>query len=97
MRWPANDRDVLAQPAVTHVIVMEGINDIGQARERASPSAADLIAGTDSSSERALCAPDQDLRRDVDAVEGQLWDTEQVRRSARRSISGSDQPDVRTP
>jgi lysophospholipase L1-like esterase len=38
------DRDVIAQPGVTHVIVLEGINDIGQARESASPSAADLIA-----------------------------------------------------
>jgi lysophospholipase L1-like esterase len=47
------DRDVLAQPAVTHVIVMEGINDIGQARERASPSAADLIAGHRQLVERA--------------------------------------------
>ncbi len=38
------DRDVIAQPGVTHAIVLEGINDIGQAREAASPSAADLIA-----------------------------------------------------
>ena len=38
------DRDVLLQPGVTHVVVMEGINDIGQARQNASPSAADLIA-----------------------------------------------------
>jgi lysophospholipase L1-like esterase len=38
------DRDVLAQPGVTDVIVLEGINDIGQARGNPSPSAADLIA-----------------------------------------------------
>jgi lysophospholipase L1-like esterase len=38
------DRDVLAQPGVTHVILLEGINDIGQARQNPSPSAADLIA-----------------------------------------------------
>jgi lysophospholipase L1-like esterase len=38
------DRDVLVQPGVTHVIVMEGINDIGMARDPATPSAADLIA-----------------------------------------------------
>jgi lysophospholipase L1-like esterase len=38
------DRDVLLQPGVTHVVVMEGINDIGQARQSPSPSAADLIA-----------------------------------------------------
>ena len=38
------DRDVLSQPGVTHVIFMEGINDIGGARDKPSPSAADLIA-----------------------------------------------------
>jgi lysophospholipase L1-like esterase len=39
------DRDVLAQPGATHLIFLEGINDIGGARERPSPSAADVIAG----------------------------------------------------
>jgi lysophospholipase L1-like esterase len=39
------DKDVLLQTGVTHVIVMEGINDIGVARDNASPSADDLIAG----------------------------------------------------
>jgi lysophospholipase L1-like esterase len=39
------DRDVLAQPGITHVIFLEGINDIGGARDKASPSAADVIAG----------------------------------------------------
>jgi lysophospholipase L1-like esterase len=38
------DRDVLAQTGVTHVIVLEGINDIGLARANPLPSAADLIA-----------------------------------------------------
>jgi lysophospholipase L1-like esterase len=38
------DRDVLAQPGVTHVVFFEGINDIGQARESPSPSADDLVA-----------------------------------------------------
>ena len=38
------DRDVLSQPGVTHVVVLEGINDIGQARQNATPSAAELIA-----------------------------------------------------
>jgi lysophospholipase L1-like esterase len=38
------DRDVVAQTGVTHVIVLEGINDIGQARANPLPSAADLIA-----------------------------------------------------
>jgi lysophospholipase L1-like esterase len=39
------DKDVLMQTGVTHVIVLEGINDIGIARANASPSADDLIAG----------------------------------------------------
>jgi lysophospholipase L1-like esterase len=39
------DKDVLMQTGVTHVVVMEGINDIGLARSNPTPSAADLIAG----------------------------------------------------
>jgi lysophospholipase L1-like esterase len=39
------DRDVLMQTGVTHVVVMEGINDIGIARSNPTPSADDLIAG----------------------------------------------------
>ncbi|HEX5110627.1 MAG TPA: SGNH/GDSL hydrolase family protein [Vicinamibacterales bacterium] len=37
------DRDVLMQTGVTHVIVLEGINDIGGARQNPTPSAGDLI------------------------------------------------------
>ena len=47
------DRDVLLQPGVTHVIVMEGINDIGNARENPAPSAGDLIAAQQQLIERA--------------------------------------------
>ena len=47
------DRDVIAQPGVTHLIVLEGINDIGQAREKPSPSAADLIRAHTQMIERA--------------------------------------------
>lgn len=39
------DRDVLAQAGATHVTVMLGINDIGAAGAKPSPSAAELIAG----------------------------------------------------
>jgi lysophospholipase L1-like esterase len=39
------EHDVAAQPGVTHVVFMEGINDIGQARENPKPSADDVIAG----------------------------------------------------
>ena len=47
------DRDVIAQTGVTHVIVLEGINDIGQGRQNASPSAADLIGAHKQMIERA--------------------------------------------
>jgi lysophospholipase L1-like esterase len=39
------DRDVLAQPGVRYVTVLEGINDIGVSGAKASPSVANLIAG----------------------------------------------------
>lgn len=39
------DRDVLAQPGVTHVTVLEGVNDIGVGGAKPSPSVAELIAG----------------------------------------------------
>ena len=47
------DRDALMQTGVTHVIVMEGINDIGLARNAASPTVEDLIAGHKQLIERA--------------------------------------------
>jgi lysophospholipase L1-like esterase len=47
------DKDVLMQTGVTHVVVLEGINDIGVARSNPSPTAADLIAGHQQLIERA--------------------------------------------
>ncbi len=47
------DRDVLAQAGVTHVIVLESINDIGIARDNPCPSARDLIAAHTQLIERA--------------------------------------------
>src|SRR4029079_9750829 len=47
------DADVLAQTGVTHVIVLEGINDIGNARQNPTPTAADLIAAHTQLVERA--------------------------------------------
>ena len=38
------DRDVLSVPGATHVIVLEGVNDLGSSRT-APPTAAELIAG----------------------------------------------------
>ena len=43
----------LAQPGVTHIVVMEGINDIGQARQNPTPTAEDIIAGHKQLIERA--------------------------------------------
>ena len=39
------DADVLNRSGVTHVLIMEGINDIGNARQNATPTAEDIIAG----------------------------------------------------
>ena len=39
------DRDVLLQPGITHVVVLESINDIGMALEAEEPTVEDLIAG----------------------------------------------------
>ena len=39
------DRDVLLQPGVTHVIVLESINDIGMTGDPASPTVEELISG----------------------------------------------------
>jgi lysophospholipase L1-like esterase len=47
------DADVLGQTGVTHVIVLEGINDIGNARQNPTPTAADLIAAHRQLVERA--------------------------------------------
>jgi lysophospholipase L1-like esterase len=47
------ERDVISQTGVTHVIVMEGINDIGTARQNPTPAAADLIAAHRQLIERA--------------------------------------------
>ena len=48
------DRDVLAQSGVTHIVLLEGINDFGLAAAgQASPTAADIIAGHRQIIERA--------------------------------------------
>lgn len=47
------DVDALSSPGVTHIVVLEGINDIGQARENPTPTAEDIIAGHKQLIERA--------------------------------------------
>jgi lysophospholipase L1-like esterase len=39
------ERHALSQPGITHVVVLEGINDIGNARQNSTPTVEDLIAG----------------------------------------------------
>ena len=39
------DRDVLAQAGVTHVVILEGINDLGMARQGPRPTVTDLNGG----------------------------------------------------
>ncbi|MBZ5641771.1 MAG: SGNH/GDSL hydrolase family protein [Acidobacteriia bacterium] len=39
------ERDALTQPGVTHIVVLEGINDIGNARTNPTPTAEDIITG----------------------------------------------------
>ena len=47
------ERDALDQAGVTHIVVLEGINDIGQARQNPTPTAEDVIAGHKQMIERA--------------------------------------------
>lgn len=52
-RFEAN---VLSMPGVTHVVFMEGINDIGGGRENVTPTAEDIIAGHKQLIDRAHAA-----------------------------------------
>ena len=47
------ERDALGQIGVTHIVVLEGINDIGNARQNPTPTAEDVIAGHTQLIERA--------------------------------------------
>jgi len=47
------DHDALTVTGVSHIIILEGINDIGSARENATPTAEDIIAGHRQLIERA--------------------------------------------
>ena len=61
--------DALSHPGVTHIIVMEGINDIGNARQNPTPTAEDLIAAH----KQLICGhmrEGQDFRCDADTVLG---------------------------
>ena len=79
------DRDVLDVPGVTYVIVLEGINDIGNARRRRDavrrgsdrrPRAADRT--------RAHARRQDDRRRRLTPFEGATYYTEAGKRNGRR-------------
>ena len=64
------DRDVLAQPGVTHVIVMLGTNDLRNrwAKPEEEVTAEHVIAGLQQMALRAHSRRHQDHWRDADAV-----------------------------
>ena len=64
------DRDVLAQPGVTHAIVMLGTNDLRNrwAKPEEEVTAEQMIAGLQQMAVRAHSRRHQDHRRDADAV-----------------------------
>lgn len=70
------DRDVLVHPGVTHVVVMEGINDIGGGRDDASPSASDLIAADKQLIERAHARGVKIIGATLTPFEGAAYYTE---------------------
>jgi lysophospholipase L1-like esterase len=69
------DRDVVMQTGVTHVIVLEGINDIGNARENPTPTAEDLIAGHKQLIERARTSGIKILGATLTPFEGAFYYT----------------------
>ena len=78
------DKDVLLQTGVTHVVVMEGINDIGLARNNPSPSAADIIAGHKQLIERARARGLKIYGATLTPFEGAAYSVPRARPSARR-------------
>ena len=64
------DRDVLAQPGVTHVTVLEGVNDIGVGGAKPSPSVAELISWPQAAHRARSRSRPADLRGDADPVRG---------------------------
>ena len=62
--------NALSQPGVTHIIVLEGINDIGNARLNPTPTAEDIIAGHRQLIERAHAQRTENLWRHIDALLG---------------------------
>jgi len=80
------DRDVLQQTGVTHVIVLEGINDIGNARDNPTPTAEDLIAAHKQLIERAHTRGLRTLGATLTPFEGAAYFT-QVGEAKRQALN----------
>ena len=78
------DRDVLAQPGVTHVTVLEGVNDIGVGGAKPSPSVAELISGHKQLIARAHARGLRIYGATLTPFEGAAYWTPRARPSARR-------------
>jgi lysophospholipase L1-like esterase len=81
------DRDVLSQTGVTHVVFMEGINDIGNARENPAPGAEDVIAGHKQLIERAHARGLRIYGATLTPFEGAPYFT-QVGEAKRQAVNG---------
>jgi lysophospholipase L1-like esterase len=80
------DRDVLQQTGATHVIVLEGINDIGNARDNPTPTAEDLIAAHKQLVERAHTRGLKVLGATLTPFEGAAYFT-QVGEAKRQAVN----------
>jgi lysophospholipase L1-like esterase len=80
------ERDVLAQPGITHAIVLEGINDIGNARENPTPTAQDLIAAHKQLIDRARTRGIVILGATLTPFEGAMYFT-QVGEAKRQALN----------
>ena len=84
------DRDVIAQPGVTHVIVMLGTNDLRNrwAKPEEEVTADQMIAGLKQLAVRPPHCRHQDLRRHFDAVRERNLSSRRVDAGAREDAPG---------
>ena len=91
------DRDVLAQPGVTHAIVMLGTNDLRNrwAKPEEEVTGEQMIAGLHQMAVRAHSARHQDIRRDPDAVRQRDLHGQRLEPDAREASRHGQQLDPR--
>ena len=83
-RWAGSSATCWRQPAITHAIVLEGINDIGNARENPTPTAEDLIAAHKQLIERAHTRGIVIFGATLTPFEGAMYSRRSAKPSARR-------------